>query len=499
MKKLMILLYLLSCSAGSVAQDLWSLPGPDEKNGITFYGLVENDSDLVHGLLQVEGALVGSSRTEKDCSQFDNDRVTLLLRPELRYVQSIRTESQLGLPRIGGIGVETIKLKNKRPEMFGEIMGRLCLADRARFRVVCKKWMAVYPISTTTKSLPWFLYFDQLLPSKSGTFEFRLYDPLCAPHLASVQILSLTELGVPSPSSCRNLGVTLKKNWLFICISKPRLYLWTRRYFLFYSLFTKRVITLPELDYPCRFTFKRMLSTEPDSANCIFFLVSTLNVDKIVIITYRKGDTRWTAREFDRVYEFSPCSCEPIYLRGLLYIVSPLGQLASYNHFDGVLKFENLSIDDLFAVNYDSSLLYEVFELNGELMLIYFGSHKREDSAFPGKQCIKKYDWSNNVWIPVSTLGNETLLVCDKFVSVATVNRVETRNSGVLSNKIYRFSDCGCVIYSLEDGDLIEFKKIDSALLEGGHDLPEFKNNCGITFSNTTQAFYWLEPPDALY
>ena len=84
MKKLTILLYLLSCSAGSVAQDLWSLPGPDEKNGITSYGLVENNSDLVHGLLEVEGALVGSSRTEKDCSQFDKDRVTLLLRSEPR-------------------------------------------------------------------------------------------------------------------------------------------------------------------------------------------------------------------------------------------------------------------------------------------------------------------------------------------------------------------------------------------------------------------------------
>ncbi|KAG6758777.1 hypothetical protein POTOM_035238 [Populus tomentosa] len=84
MKKLTILLYLLSCSAGSIAQDLWSLPGPDEKNRITYYGLVENDSDLVHGLLEVEGALVGSSRTEKDCSQFDNDRVTLLLRSEPR-------------------------------------------------------------------------------------------------------------------------------------------------------------------------------------------------------------------------------------------------------------------------------------------------------------------------------------------------------------------------------------------------------------------------------
>nr|YP_010859329.1 hypothetical protein RF2 [Calamus tetradactylus]YP_010859346.1 hypothetical protein RF2 [Calamus tetradactylus]WGM73498.1 hypothetical protein RF2 [Calamus tetradactylus]WGM73515.1 hypothetical protein RF2 [Calamus tetradactylus] len=84
MKKLTILLYLLSCSAGSVAQDLWSSPGPDEKNWITSYGFVENDSDLVHGLLEVESALVGSSRTEKDCSQFDNNRVTLLLRSEPR-------------------------------------------------------------------------------------------------------------------------------------------------------------------------------------------------------------------------------------------------------------------------------------------------------------------------------------------------------------------------------------------------------------------------------
>ncbi|PHT66221.1 hypothetical protein T459_30646 [Capsicum annuum] len=84
MKRLTILFYLLSCSAGSVVQDLWSLSGPDEKNGITSYGLVENDSDLVHGLLEVEGALVGSSRTEKDYSQFDNNRVTLLLRPKPR-------------------------------------------------------------------------------------------------------------------------------------------------------------------------------------------------------------------------------------------------------------------------------------------------------------------------------------------------------------------------------------------------------------------------------
>nr|YP_009403522.1 hypothetical chloroplast RF2 [Downingia elegans]YP_009403531.1 hypothetical chloroplast RF2 [Downingia elegans]ASA34714.1 hypothetical chloroplast RF2 [Downingia elegans]ASA34725.1 hypothetical chloroplast RF2 [Downingia elegans] len=91
-KKLTILLYLLNCSAGSVAQDLWSPPEPEENNRIAYGRLVENDFDLVHGLLEIEGILEGCSRTdlegcsrtEKDCSQFDKDRVPLLLRPEPR-------------------------------------------------------------------------------------------------------------------------------------------------------------------------------------------------------------------------------------------------------------------------------------------------------------------------------------------------------------------------------------------------------------------------------
>ena len=49
-----------------------------------FLWLVDNDSDLVHGLLEVEDALLGSSRIEKECNRFDNEQVTFLLRPEHR-------------------------------------------------------------------------------------------------------------------------------------------------------------------------------------------------------------------------------------------------------------------------------------------------------------------------------------------------------------------------------------------------------------------------------
>ncbi|KAJ8422200.1 hypothetical protein Cgig2_023442 [Carnegiea gigantea] len=41
----------------SVAQDLWPLPRPEEQSRITSYGLIENDPDLGHGLLEVEDAL----------------------------------------------------------------------------------------------------------------------------------------------------------------------------------------------------------------------------------------------------------------------------------------------------------------------------------------------------------------------------------------------------------------------------------------------------------
>nr|YP_010581362.1 hypothetical protein RF2 [Roridula gorgonias]YP_010581379.1 hypothetical protein RF2 [Roridula gorgonias]UZT27683.1 hypothetical protein RF2 [Roridula gorgonias]UZT27700.1 hypothetical protein RF2 [Roridula gorgonias] len=81
MKKLTILLYLLSSSAGLVAQNLWSLPGDEKKRNISST-LVRNDSELVHGLLQVESALEEYLPTEKDCSQFDNDQVIFFHRPE---------------------------------------------------------------------------------------------------------------------------------------------------------------------------------------------------------------------------------------------------------------------------------------------------------------------------------------------------------------------------------------------------------------------------------
>nr|YP_009435179.1 hypothetical chloroplast RF2 [Lobelia linearis]YP_009435202.1 hypothetical chloroplast RF2 [Lobelia linearis]ATG25180.1 hypothetical chloroplast RF2 [Lobelia linearis]ATG25205.1 hypothetical chloroplast RF2 [Lobelia linearis] len=66
MKKLTILLYLLRCSAGAVAQELWAPPEPNENSRIAYGRLVEDDFDLLHGLLEIEGILEGFSRTDLD-------------------------------------------------------------------------------------------------------------------------------------------------------------------------------------------------------------------------------------------------------------------------------------------------------------------------------------------------------------------------------------------------------------------------------------------------
>lgn len=83
MKKLAILFLSFELFfIGSVAQDLWSLPRPNEKCSTISSRLIQNEFDLVHTLLDVESTLIRSLRGKKDRSRFENDQVALLLWPE---------------------------------------------------------------------------------------------------------------------------------------------------------------------------------------------------------------------------------------------------------------------------------------------------------------------------------------------------------------------------------------------------------------------------------
>lgn len=220
-------------------------------------------------------------------------------------------------------------------------------------------------------------------------------------------------MGIPCSSYMETIA-TLRRNWLLISIRNPRLFFWTRRYFLLFSPFTRKLITLPKFDYPRRFLFTSTLSTQLDSPDYLVFLLDTSHADKIALLTYRNGDKEWTAKQFDTVTDFLPCSCGLVYLRGMLYIVSPIGQLASYNVINGEFKFERLLANRLFVENIESSRRFKLLVLNGELIILYIDSHAKQNVTLGGKQCIRRFNWSRKSWIPLSTLGDKALFLNER-------------------------------------------------------------------------------------
>ncbi|XP_074357873.1 F-box/kelch-repeat protein At1g57790-like [Apium graveolens] len=307
--------------------------------------------------------------------------------------------------------------------LLGEIYCRLTSpTDQTRFRAVCKSWLAVHPVSNTTSLafLPWFIGFSLSIASAHNRLDFILYEPSSRLDATSVHTVSLTKLSIPCPPAWNEINAEVVNNWLFVCTRRTYRSSFYRRNFVLFSPFTKQVIKLPQSDHPLPFKFRRTFSTDPNSPDCVFLLLDAAcpNSSTIRIMTYRNIDKEWTATQFERVDEFIPCSCVPIYIQGKFYIVSPFGQVASYDILNGRFRFENIAIDNHLAQNY-SSLNYLVFELNGDLMLIYYlGSLKKNNHNIQAKPCIKRFDWSIKVWIPVISLGDQSLFVGKNFWSV---------------------------------------------------------------------------------
>lgn len=82
----------------------------------------------------------------------------------------------------------------------------------------------------------------------------------------------------------------------------------------------------------------------------------------------------------------------------------------------------------------------------------------------PANLCKKLYNWSTKDWIPLSTLGGKSLIFSE-------------RNDQVVAfSEIYQFYDGGCLVYSIEDGEVTEFSSVNSNLMEdAGSDSPEYK------------------------
>ncbi|KAK1354099.1 hypothetical protein POM88_047355 [Heracleum sosnowskyi] len=383
--------------------------------------------------------------------------------------------------------------------LLGEIIGRLTSPIyQARFRAVCKTWLGVHSIPNTT-FLPWFVRFNFTSPRFTGELELSLYEPSSTFSPTSVYTISFGKFGISYPLD--RIGGDIINNWLFITtrepMTQPSRY---RRNFILFSPFTGKCIKLHQSDYPLPFEFVKTFSTVPTSPDCVFLLSDARchESSKIAILTIHNGDKEWTARQFDRVDGFVPGTWIPIYFQQMFYLVSPLGQIASYNILNGVLTFENLVIDINFSENHRSRMKYQVFELNGDLMLIYFGSYLNDN--VPRNPCLKKFDWSSKVWMPVSSLGDHSLFIASRFRGVATI---KAKNSEVVPNKIYHISWSGCKVYSLELDS--EYEYFDSNFT-----LPNSSNNYHIANGGDTWQWldrligdryqcFWLKPPVPLW
>nr|YP_010471525.1 hypothetical protein RF2 [Gastrodia flexistyla]UVG40864.1 hypothetical protein RF2 [Gastrodia flexistyla] len=90
-KKLTILFYIFSCSAGLIAKDLFYLYEDEGSNKIILYEFLDNEFYIVKGLLQLEGDvsiyLPNFFGIERELHNFYNNKITLFNRLKLIYWQ----------------------------------------------------------------------------------------------------------------------------------------------------------------------------------------------------------------------------------------------------------------------------------------------------------------------------------------------------------------------------------------------------------------------------
>ncbi|KAK1392345.1 hypothetical protein POM88_011401 [Heracleum sosnowskyi] len=312
-------------------------------------------------------------------------------------------------------------------DLLGDIIGRLCFTDQVYVQAVCKSWHNVYLIhkyhavckSLGLQSTSGFVRVFRKNQGLACTLQFHLYalshsidDPI------SVHSISLSELGVPTLSSWSDIRTFCKNNWLFISITERKNCPFAHMYFILFSPTSKKLKQLPPCLNSSAWCIEQTFSSDPESADCVFLILDTSTFhDKFVVATCRKDDNKWNVRCFSKIDTFQRCVCMPMYARGNFYIVSPDGQLASYNVTENIIEFECLSTYADLADNYTSSQTCILFMVNGEVMCNF--GHKANPRT-------ERYDRSKKVWIPVSSLRDSAILNIDKTHSVQGVkNRFE--------------------------------------------------------------------------
>ncbi|XP_074336079.1 F-box/kelch-repeat protein At1g57790-like [Apium graveolens] len=371
--------------------------------------------------------------------------------------------------------------------LLGEIMSRLCVTDQARFGAVCKTWHSVRPV-TASKLLPWFVSIKQFQFIWRSSLKYRLHEPYSSPKSRiSTHKLSYSKFRTPY-SSYSEFSVDVRHNWLLISACQKN----CSNYFCLFSPLTKAFIQLPKLAYHLySSSFILTFSTNPDSSDCVFLILSSGDEDKFVVMTCHQGDQEWTLRKFNNLVSGLFLA---EYVNGSFFFVSKCGQLVSYNTTRGAFEIEKLDKDEDLDQLSISEMDFLLLELNGELIVLYIGfkyNHVRgDDTIFPSIPCIRKFDWPTKAWIPLRSLGDQTLFIGHRLnYALVKVGKEQARSMGVLSNAIYYYYDLGCIIYSFENGVLVQYKYNPAS--KG--DLLQCQYDSAIR--DEDYCYYLLEPP----
>ncbi|KAK1367871.1 hypothetical protein POM88_033963 [Heracleum sosnowskyi] len=381
--------------------------------------------------------------------------------------------------------------------LLGEIMSRLSPTDQARFHAVCKRWHSIRPI-TAYKSLPWFVSLEAHSLIWSHSLKYRLYEPYSsAKSRISTYKFSLSKLGIPY-SVLKMYHGTVRHGWLFISVGHINWSCACYTYCFVFSFLTREYILLPKVDHHLIMlssSFYQTFSTNPNSPDCVFLISNIGEEREFLVMTCRQGDKEWTIRKFEN---FVLGSCRAEYINGNFFFASSSGRLASYNIMNGKFKIETLDRDDDFCQRFNSQMEFRMFELNGDPTILYLCSgHDRlrgDNNSVPAIPCIKKFDWHTKAWVHLRSLGDQTLFVGPGMYSMVKVGIEQTRNMGVLSNAIYYYFDRGCIIYSFENGVLVQLKyNVASKNTVKSGDLLQLHYNSAIW--DKKHSYFLLEPP----
>lgn len=350
-------------------------------------------------------------------------------------------------------------------DMVGEIKKRLYWSDYVRFSGVCKSWQAAHHDKRPADVLPWLM---NIRRENISEISYRLYEP-SAPHVEPPTVSGIIALDQIFDVSCmqNHMSVIYRDGCLCVSMFNKES---TCSYFMLYTLATKKIIKLPQFNHPqlpelFDFDLFTAVSTIPTSPDCVFLVLLISNNHKWSIGMYRHGDTEWSITKYEGGSSgVIPCVDDVVFIRGVFYFLCTDDRLGSYD-----ISSEELKLDT-FSATIDYRDIKKFFGLNGELMLAYYDLNAR-------KFFITSYDWSQKLWVPLKSLGEQSLFFSSHSVYVDAINFYR-----VSANKIYIREHRTCYVYSLDNG----LESTSSGLRNwGGLD---YYAGCSV----------WVEPPHLL-